>query len=234
MPVRFQNSCSQHGCCSSPVVTYAAPTPMIEHIAPDPAVTELVPPGDDGEFCWFKQACLPQKLVLEKLLPPFPAPVLPDAATADGCGSDKTLPLRSCPTGYDSNTDSELWEWVQVEKDEEKEEGEGAASCGAGAEETEVCGAVRRLQQHGERDHFSAAFLGAGRGGHSFPEPSIIKFPFRLHGHLWLGAGITLVLCSVVATTVRGPEWWAGQGRHVPRWSGHGGGRLADHRPKSP
>ena len=24
-------------------------------------------------------------------------------------------------TGHDSNTDSELWEWVQVEKDEEKE-----------------------------------------------------------------------------------------------------------------
>ena len=41
---------------------------MIEHIAPDPAVPELVPPGDDGEFHWFKQACLPQKLVLEELL----------------------------------------------------------------------------------------------------------------------------------------------------------------------
>ena len=49
-------------------MTYAAPTPMIEHIAPDPAVPELVPPGDDGEFYWFKQACLPQKLVLEELL----------------------------------------------------------------------------------------------------------------------------------------------------------------------
>ena len=115
-----------------PVVTYAAPTPMIEHIAPDPAVPELVPPGDDGECYWFKQACLPQKLVLEELLLPVAASVLPDAATADGCGGDKTLPLGSCPprpwekfkpslanmqhTGYDSNTDSELWEWVQVEK----------------------------------------------------------------------------------------------------------------------
>ena len=149
-----------------PIVTYAAPTPMIEYIAPDPAVPELVPPGDDGECHWFKQACLPQKLVLEELLPPLPTPVLPDAATADGCGGDKTLPLRSCPpqpwekfkpslanmqdTGYDSNTDSELWEWVQVEKDEDKEEGEGAgedegegaARCGAGEEETEGCGVV--------------------------------------------------------------------------------------------
>ena len=140
------------------VVTYAAPTPMIEYIAPDPA--------DDGEFFWFQQACLPQKLVLEELLLPLAVSVLPDAATADGCGGDKTLPLGSCPprpwekfklslanmqhTGYDSNTDSELWEWVQVEKDEDKEEGEGsgedegegAASCGAGVGETEGCGAV--------------------------------------------------------------------------------------------
>ena len=79
------------------VVTYAVPTPMIEYIAPDPAVLELVLPGDDGECYWFKQACLPQKLVLEELLPPLPASVLLDAATADGCGGDKTLPLRSCP-----------------------------------------------------------------------------------------------------------------------------------------
>ena len=31
-----------------------------------------------------------------------------------------------------------------------------------------------------------------------------------------------------------GPGWWAGQGRHEPRWTGHGDGRLADHRPKWP
>ena len=78
-------------------MTHAAPTPMIEYVAPDPAVPELVPPGDDGDFYWFKQACLPQKLVLEELLPPFPAPVLPDA--------DRQRAV----------------EWVQVEKDEEKE-----------------------------------------------------------------------------------------------------------------
>ena len=31
-----------------------------------------------------------------------------------------------------------------------------------------------------------------------------------------------------------GRGWWAGQGRRVPRWSGHEDGRLVDPRPKWP
>ena len=181
---------------------------MIEHIAPDPAVPELVLPGDDGECYQFKQACLPQELVLEELLLPVAAPVLPDAATADGCGGDKTLPLVFLPSPAVGEVQAQPCKHAphglrlqhrqravgsrSRREGAGEDEGEGAAICGAGAEETEVCGGVWRLQQRDERDHFSGAGLGAGRRGHSSPEPSIIKFLLRMHGHLWVGALITL------------------------------------------
>ena len=120
-----------------PVVTYAAPTPMIEYIAPDSAVPELVPrvttasaTGSSRRACrksWCWRSCCRR---FPRLCCLTPRPLTAAVVTRPSV-------LRSCPprpwekfkpslanmqdTGYDSNTDSELWEWVQVEKDEERE-----------------------------------------------------------------------------------------------------------------
>ena len=81
---------------------------------------------------------------------------MPHAATATHGDSGKDIPLESaCPSpwgsfqpgqatmcGYNSDTDSELWEWVTIENDEEKEEEGG----GGGGGKHDFLGALSSLE----------------------------------------------------------------------------------------